>query len=132
MKLQIVVYVKTTSGNWIEVFPEINLETIPLEFITDSAIGSGDKVSVYFYDSEGYDSGTFSVSFTSTPQYNIGFCSAWNRGTNFPVSLPTDVEKVWRITRDRNSGIRLLIHCNNVEVLNILMSSNTCSDSSSR
>ena len=46
--------------------------------------------------------------------------------TDFPVSLPTEVEKVWRITLNRNSGIRLLIHCNNVEVVNILMSDSTC------
>ena len=65
------------------------------------------------------------IRFSSPPQYYIYPCATW---TNFPVSLPTDEERVWRITLNRNSGIRLLIHCNNVEVLNILMSS-TCSSS---
>ena len=78
---------------------------------------------VYFYTSGREYVGLVRIRFYSTPQYHIDYCmSSW---TNFPVSLPTEVEKVWRITLNRNSGIRLLIHCNNVEVLNILMS-DTC------
>ena len=116
--------IKTSSGNWIAVWPEIDLETIPLEIKTDSTIGSGDQVYVSFYTSwRGYLA-EFRIRFDSTPQYYIHPCTTW---TNFPDSLPTEEEKVWRITRNRNSGIRLLIHCNNVEVLNILMSDSTCS-----
>ena len=83
---------------------------------------------VNFYTSGGDWVGYVQIRFSYTPQYYIHPCTTW---TNFPVSLPTEVEKVWRITLNRNSGIRLLIHCNNVEVLNILMTSNTCSYHSS-
>ena len=83
-------------------------------------------MNVQFYTSGREYVGYVRIRFSSTPQYYIWPCIDW---TNFPVSLPTEVEKVWRITLNRNSGIRLLIHCNNVEVLNILMSSSTCSDS---
>ena len=83
---------------------------------------------VNFYTSGREIVGLVRIRFYSTPQYLIDYCMF--SYTNFPVSLPTEVEKVWRITLNRNSGIRLLIHCNNVEVLNILMSSNTCSGSS--
>ena len=117
---------KTPSGNWTEVWPEIDLETIPLDIKTDSTIGSGDEVRVEFYTSGRDDVGDVLIRFSSTPRYYIGYCRSW---TNVPVSLPTEVEKVWRITLNRNSGIRVLIHCNNVEVVNILMSS-TCSWSS--
>ena len=79
---------------------------------------------VYFFTSGREYVGLVKITFSSTPQYYIGFCMSSR--TNFPVSLPTEVEKVWRITLNRNSGIRLLIHCNNVEVLNILISSSTC------
>ena len=105
----------------------MDLETVPLEIKTGSTIGSRDKVDVRFYTSGRDYVGNVKIHFSSTPQYYISYCRSW---TNFPVSLPTEVEKVWRITLDRNFGIRLLIHCNNVEVLNILMSSSTCSDSS--
>ena len=118
---------KTTSGNWTVVWPEIDLETTPLEIKTDSTIGSEDEVYVYFYTSGRDLVGYVQLRFSSTPEYYIWPCIDW---TNFPVSLPTEVEKVWRITLNRNSGIRLLIHCNNVEVLNILMSDSTCSSSS--
>ena len=84
---------------------------------------------VNFYTSGRDYAGEVRISFSSTPQYYISYCMS--SYTNFPVSLPTEVEKVWRITLNRNSGIRLLIHCNNVEVLNILMSYSTCSYSSS-
>ena len=85
-------------------------------------------MDVSFYTSGGEVVGNVRISFSFPPQYYIGYCTySW---TNFPVSLPTEVERVWRITLNRNSGIRLLIHCNNVEVLNILMSSSTCIHSS--
>ena len=100
---------------------------MPLEIKTDSTIGSGDQVYVQFFTSGREEVGNVQFRFTSTPRYYINYCT--NSWTNFPVSLPTEVEKVWRITLNRNSGIRLLIHCNNVEVLNILMSDSTCGDS---
>ena len=113
------------SGNWTAVFPEIDLETTPLEIKTDS----GDQVYVQFFTSGRDYVGYVQIRFPSTPKYYIYNCMSSLSYTNFPVSLPTEVEKVWRITLNRNSGIRLLIHCNNVEVLNFLMSSSTCSDS---
>ena len=83
---------------------------------------------VYFYTSGREAVGYVQIRFYSTPQYYISNCMS--SSANFPVSLPTEVEKVWRITLNRNSGIRLLIHCNNVEVVNFLMSYSTCSHSS--
>ena len=84
-------------------------------------------MNVKFYTSEKDYVGSVQIRFSSSTEYFIRYCM---HGTNFAVSLPTEVEKVWRISLNRNSGIRLLIHCNNVEVLNILMSDSTCSDSS--
>ena len=106
----------------------MDLETIPLEIKTDSTIGSGDHVFVIFTTSGREFVGIVWIHFFSTPRYYIDKCMS-DSFTNFTVSLPTEVEKVWRITLNRNSGIRLLIHCNNVEVVNILMSDSTCSDS---
>ena len=121
-------FVPVLSGDWTAVWPEMDLETTPLEIKTDSTIGSGDQVRVNFYTSGGSYVGHVGIYFASPPKYHIGYCT--NSWTNFPVSLPTEVEKVWRITLNRNSGISLLIHCNNVEVLNFLMSDSTCIHSS--
>ena len=45
----------------------------------------------------------------------------------FPVDLPRAAEKVWRIKRVSTER-RLVIHCNDVEVLNIVVSNTTCDD----
>ena len=115
---------KTLPGYWAEVLPAIDLETIPLEIKTNSTAGSG-VTWVDFYTALKKYVGGVRIRFYATPVYYIQKCRDW---TNFPVNLPTEVEKVWRITLNRNSGIRLLIHCNNVLVLNFLMSHSTCSD----
>ena len=82
---------------------------------------------VEFYTTQGEYAGAVGIYFTSTPQYWLDYCSSFD--TNFPSNLPSEVDKIWRISLDRTAGIRLKIHCNGVEVLNILMSDNTCDDS---
>jgi hypothetical protein len=66
------------------------------------------------------------MPFTSPPQYQLWGCTGW---TNFRTSLPTATDKVWRVTLTRTSGKRVIIHCNEEEVLNVVMSASTCSDS---
>ena len=106
---------------------DFNLEQYSLNITTDSTLGSDDKVAVWFYTSQGVYAGGLSLYFSSTPQYWIGYCSSGY--TNFSTNLPPDNDKVWRITLSRTSGIRLVVHCNEVEVLNILMSDSTCGSS---
>ena len=52
--------------------------------------------------------------------------SNWSQ---FPNTLPDATDKVWKITlgKDIDNTIRtVLIHCNNVEVLNMKMSASNC------
>ena len=106
-------------------------ESTSLEVRTNSVLGSNDKVDVYFFSAEGESAGVHfaggvGLYFTTTPlQYQLGWCSA--SYTNLPVTPPSADDKVWRITLTRISGIRLVIHCNDVEVLNTLISQATCS-----
>ena len=101
-----------------------DIETAPLELQTDSVLGSGDYVWVYFKDSQGQWAGGVLVSFTSTPKYVIAWCYGWY---NFPTTLPTATVKVWRITVIRSSDIvSVQIHCNEEEVLNNVVSYSTC------
>ena len=99
-----------------------DLESFPLEIKTDSALGSGDEVGVIFLSAEKEYAGGVALHFTSTPQYFLGWCNKW---TNLPVNPPSSTVKVWRITLTRTAGVRLVIHCNDVEVFNRLLSS-TC------
>ena len=71
------------------------------------------------------DAGRVVVRFNDIVQYRLYNC--YSSYANFPTTLPAAKDKVWRITITRTSGIRLVIHCNEEEVLNILMSNLTCS-----
>ena len=104
-----------------EVFIEFDLESVPLQIKTDSLIGSNKQIQVIFYDENYEPAGGFNVKLTSTPQYYISYCSSdWK---NFPGVLPTETEKVWRISLTRNPDITLTVHCNDVEILDNLLSS---------
>ena len=104
---------------------DADLENSPLEIKTDSSLGSDEKVNMWFYAESGiFVAGRLILHFTSPPQFTINSCTY---ETNFPIALPTDTNKVWRISLTRTSGIRLVIHCNEVEVLDYVLSDSTCS-----
>ena len=103
----------------------VDLKNAIMEIRTDSELGS--DLRLLFYTSEGFMAGGFHAFFGSIPQYYLPDCySSW---TIFPSNLPVARVKIWRITLTKTSGIRLQIHCNNVEVLNILLSDTTCGES---
>ena len=69
--------------------------------------------------------------FNSHPQYNLIKCSLFGIWYNFPdpSKIPEEVDKVWKITLSvTNEGARIIYHCNDVEVLNVLTSASTCQD----
>ena len=100
-------------------------EKTPLKIKTDSVIGSGEKIFVDFYRAEGDVAGGVIIYFTSPPRYLISYCIAH---TDFPIEFPPAAEKILRITVTKTSGIRLVIQCNGVEVLDFLMTDSTCTN----
>ena len=107
-----------------EMIVNFNLEKNYLELKTNSTIGSNDEVYLMFCNSEEETVGALHIYFHSTPQYRIGFCNLGK--SNFLTVLPSATDKVWRVTLTRTSGIRLALRCNEVEVLNNLISGSTC------
>ena len=83
------------------------------------------QINVCFFDAQGDYAGKVWIYFSSPRQYELDWC---NSRTNFPSTLPTAVDKVWRISLTRTANITLQIHCNNVEVLNLILSDETCND----
>lgn len=116
-----------SSGDWKKVKIAIDPEITPLEVKTDSITGSNDLMHVKFITSDGDSAGGVSVRFNSnnfgTHDYSLESC-IWPL-KSFP-SLPTTVNKIWRIRLIKTSVIKILIHCNNVEVLNLILSDTTC------
>ena len=81
---------------------------------------------LWFYTTQEKPAGGVRIYFFSTPQYRLSYCNS--SYTNFPSYLPSEVDKIWRITLDKTAGIRLKINCNGVEVLNVALS-DTCGES---
>ena len=59
------------------------------------------------------------MRFYDPPQYKIDYCTSW---TNFPVSVPSEQEKVWTFT-EMSDGLK--IYCNDVELLYYKFASST-------
>ena len=114
---------------WTAVTREVNinydLENSPLQIRTKSEIGSNEKVRVFFYNAQDEPAGGVILIFSSPPQYKLGWCST---SYNFPTTLPSGTDKVWTITLTRSSGVTpsVVIHCNNKEVLNVVLSDSEC------
>ena len=101
-----------------------DLEKYPLQIRTDSVVGSDEKLKVRFKRADGEFAGEVTINLRSPPQYAIDHCyTSW---TNLPTALPTESDRTWKLTLTRTSVARLVIHCNNVEVLNVEISAGTC------
>ena len=108
---------------------EFDLENTPLEIKTGSAINAQSYHSfiVEFFTAEEKKAGVVLFHNYSAPQYQLWQC---NPLSNFTTNIPTNINKIWKITLNRTSSLNLMIHCNEVEVLNLVVSASTCSDTS--
>ena len=121
------------TGDWKQVGIYIDLDNTPLEIKTDGTLGSNTvrRVRVKLYSIEGSTAGVIDLKFSSTPSYHLLFCGS-NSNIQLPDNLLNNLENIWRITltkltSNRITDKRLKIHCNGVEVVNILLS-DTCDD----
>ena len=65
------------------------------------------------------------IKFSSKPKYLLPHCTSW---TNFPRPLPDSATKIWRIAvQDIDPSVRLVVLCNEIQVLNVKLSNSTCS-----
>ena len=78
---------------------------------------------VQFYTTSGDTAGGIYLKFNTALQYQLYYCISY---TDLPTTPPSSVNKIWRITLSKTSGIKLKITCNGVEVLNLVLS-DTCS-----
>ena len=103
----------------------MDLEKISLEIKTDSEQGSTEKVIVKFYSSDEKGAGGITLIFAQDMAYRIRRCM--NDQVEFPIDVPTETNKVWRITLSRTLDVRrVAIHCNEVEVLNLSLKASRC------
>ena len=82
-------------------------------------------MQVWFFSYASEFAGGLEIYFDLTPAYSLKWCG---ERVDFSANLPTDVSKTWRVTLSKTSDIRMRIHCNEVDVENFLISSNSCSN----
>ena len=103
---------------------DYDLENLPLQIRSNN---SNEQIRVSLYSAAGEYAGGVDLFFTSPPQYFLGYCSVSR--TNFPTDLPFEIDNIdiWMLTVRRTSDIsRLILHLNNTEVLNVVISDKTC------
>ena len=110
-----------------------NPDSHTITISTDSEAVSKEEVNVEFFGSDysdaagGYAGGVY-IGFETEIKYYIEYCT--EAYTSFPAALPTETKKTWTITYNYTDK-RLVFHCNGVQVLNVVLSSE-CDNSSWR
>ena len=106
-------------------FIKHNLDAAPFLIKTDSSIRTGTTLVVWFYRrySDALPSG-IQIEMNSARHIKILKCR--NALINFDTELPNDDIKIWRITKTQD--LRLIIHCNEMEMLNIQLSETLCTN----
>ena len=90
----------------------------------NSILGSNMIISLEFYSALNLNAGGIKIKFSCLPQYQLHSCSEW---TNFTDTLPcTITEKIWRIKLDKSSGIRVHVTSDEMPVVDVLVSHQTC------
>ena len=112
-------WVPVDRSGWIT----FDLEATPLQIKTDSTGDTFADSQVWFYTAEEEEAGAIKIIFTDRPRYQIMYC---RKEEYFPDTLPSEVNKIWTITKLR--GPRITIKCNEVTVVDILISDETCDD----
>ena len=107
---------------------EFDIEKTPLQIWTDSVLmNTGDQITVMFYDDLGQAAGGLWFYFWDTPGYWLDKCSS--NTLILQKDLPSEVEKVWKMTVTKTSDVRVVLTCNDEEVFNFVLSILTCGES---
>ena len=101
-------------------------QNLPLYIKTDSVVGSGEIVKVRFWNDNERLAGKVYLSFTSPPNVTLYLCQ--KHIISFPPDQSSTFDKILKITLTKIPDLRLVLHCNDVEVLNVLFSDETCGD----
>ena len=103
---------------------DYDIETYPLQIMTDSVVGSEDWLYVTFYDADGSVKRGLKVKFTAPPSYWIEHCSSdWGTFT-----APEEQVRIWTITY---TDTLLILACNGVEIVNYMFSESSRDDCAS-
>ena len=81
-------------------------------------------VFAYFYDKNGNYAGAVWIYFSTDIQNNLGWYKNYTP-FSLTLSVPVEGQRIWTITYNCVELI-VVIHCNGVQVLNVLLSDSVC------
>ncbi|KAL5247615.1 hypothetical protein ACHWQZ_G019482 [Mnemiopsis leidyi] len=107
-----------------------DLESIPFEIKTDGTAGSNKKLFIEFFGvTAGDPVGGFLINFYASPKFKVLRCMESEKVFPDSVSLPSNPINTWKIKWLRTSKEkRVVVHCNDVEVVNVIISDTECND----
>ena len=102
---------------------DYDLPNNPIEISTDSTLGRNDLMYLGTRDAQDNYAGGILI-YPSSVSYLFDGCL--QNYVDFSANLPDTTNKVWRITFTKDAGTRLVIHCNDIEMLDITASDSVC------
>ena len=107
---------------------EVDLENTPLEIRSNK---QSETIAVNFYTAQGDTAGGISLKlWVNPPRYWLNQCSTTSGKKYIPTEIPSETDKVWKISLTGTSDERrVVVSCNSKEVLNVVLS-DTCRSSS--
>ena len=88
-------------------------------------MGSGDQAVIWFATTSREAAGGLDIRFGSPQTYFLKDCQ-YSADVFSTAPSSNLIYKTWRITLTKTAGVRLVIHCNNEKVLDIVSSSSIC------
>ena len=99
-------------------------DSVSVKFKTIQTVSSDEEyVELLYSDEEGDPKGTLRINF-GLPKISTELVKCQDSPVEISANLPDEVEKVWTVVR--TTDYRILVHCNEVEVMNFLLSDETC------
>ena len=105
-----------------------SLDTTPFQIKTERETESKDPIFLKFLDQNDAQHGGITIRFNPTPRYRLRNCHPYEQ-TEFDPAPPRNPVKVWTIIKLPGPPIKVIVRCNDVEVLNTEINNNTCPSS---
>ena len=107
---------------------DFDIEATPLEIKTNASLGTGRKLAVQYITKQGDQIGGVNLTFNTQLEVRISKCYVFLQEQPL-TNVPGTVEKWWRLTvsSEGTSQTRLQLHCNEVEVMSVVLSDVKCS-----
>jgi len=104
-------------------FIPVFLEACHLHVKTSIAVDSGKKLEIRFFNESSEFVSGITILFESKSKYKLDKCMKKSRP--FDTHVPTELHRLWSIEK---RGLRIIVSCNGVEVLDFTATSETCND----